>query len=176
MAARRTWVPPAIAGIAAVALGLGAAELVAALIAPAAGPLLVIGAATIDLAPSWAKDAAIALFGTADKAALLVGIGVVLVLAAGAAGVLEAKRPPVGRVIFAAGAILGVAAALTRAGASPFDAVPSTVAAIVAAIALGSSCGASREPHPPHGSRPVHGLRPVQSRPCPVQTPPEPPG
>ena len=38
-----------------------------------------IGSALIDLAPSWAKDAAIALFGTNDKIALLVGIGIVLI-------------------------------------------------------------------------------------------------
>ena len=54
-----------------VALGLGAAELAAALVAPTASPVLVIGSLLIDLAPSWAKETAIALFGTGDKAALL---------------------------------------------------------------------------------------------------------
>ena len=134
---RRTWLLPALAGIASVAVGLGVAEFVAALIAPTAGPILVVGAAAIDLAPPWAKDAAIALFGTGDKAALLIGIGLVLLVAAGAAGVLQAVRPPLGRLLLAAGAILGVAAAITRAGATVFDAVPSAVAGIVAAVALG---------------------------------------
>lgn len=133
----RTWLPPVLAGAASVALGLGAAELAAALVAPSASPIVVVGAAAIDFAPSWAKDAAIALFGTADKAALLVGIGVVLAVAAGAAGVLQARRAPAGRLLLAAGAILGVGAAITRAGASVFDVVPSTVAAVVAALALG---------------------------------------
>ena len=76
MTARR-WLLPALAGIAAVALGLGAAELAAAIVAPTASPVLVIGSLLIDLAPSWAKEAAIALFGTGDKAALLIGIGLV---------------------------------------------------------------------------------------------------
>ena len=67
MTARR-WLLPALAGIAAVALGLGAAELAAAIVAPTASPVLVIGSLLIDFAPSWAKEAAIALFGTGDKA------------------------------------------------------------------------------------------------------------
>lgn len=133
----RGWLFPALAGVAAVALGLGAAELIAALLAPTAGPILVVGAAAIDLAPSWAKDAAIALFGTADKAALLFGIGLVLAAAAGVAGVLQVRRPPLGRILIAAGAILGVAAAITREGAAVFDVVPSVIAAIVAVVALG---------------------------------------
>jgi DMSO/TMAO reductase YedYZ molybdopterin-dependent catalytic subunit len=136
MSARR-WMLPAAAGVASVVLGLGAAELAAALVAPAASPILVVGALAIDLAPAWAKDAAIALFGTGDKAALIAGIAVVLFAVAAVAGVLQARRPPLGRLIFAAGAIAGVAAALTRSGAAVFDAIPSAVAAIVAALALG---------------------------------------
>jgi DMSO/TMAO reductase YedYZ molybdopterin-dependent catalytic subunit len=133
----RAWPMPALAGIASVALGLGVAELVAALIAPTAGPILVVGSAAIDLAPPWAKDAAIALFGTGDKAALIAGIALVLLIASAAAGVLQAVRPPLGRILIGIGAVLGVGAAITRAGATAFDAVPSAVAAIVAAIVLG---------------------------------------
>jgi DMSO/TMAO reductase YedYZ molybdopterin-dependent catalytic subunit len=136
MTARR-WILPALAGIAAVALGLGAAELAAALAAPTASPVLVIGSLLIDFAPSWAKEAAIALFGTGDKAALLVGIGLVLLVVSAAAGVLQWRRPPLGRILIAAGAVFGIAAAVTRSGAAVLDAVPSTVAAIVAVVALG---------------------------------------
>jgi DMSO/TMAO reductase YedYZ molybdopterin-dependent catalytic subunit len=133
----RRWMPPAAAGVASVVLGLGAAELSAALVAPSASPLFVVGALVIDLAPPWAKDAAIALFGTADKAALLIGMGIVLLAVAGVAGVLQARRPPIGRLLIVAGAILGIAAALTRSGAAVLDAIPSLVAAIVAVVALG---------------------------------------
>ena len=42
-----------------------------------------------------------------------------------------------GRILIAAGAIFGVVAAITRSGAAVLDAVPSTVAAIVAVVALG---------------------------------------
>ena len=136
MSARR-WLPPALAGIAAVALGLGAAELAAALVAPTASPIFVVGSLLIDFAPPWAKDAAIALFGTGDKAALLTGIGIALLAISAAAGVLQWRRPPIGRLLIVAGAILGIGAAITRSGATVLDAVPSTVAAVVGVASLG---------------------------------------
>jgi DMSO/TMAO reductase YedYZ molybdopterin-dependent catalytic subunit len=132
-----SWLLPALAGIASVALGLGAAELAAALVAPMASPVFVVGSLLIDLAPSWAKETAIALFGTGDKAALLTGIGLALLVISAAAGVLQWRKPPLGRLLIAAGAIFGVGAAITRSGAAVLDAVPAAVAAIVAVIALG---------------------------------------
>ena len=71
-----------VAGVAAVVLGAGIGELIAAVVAPASSPFSVVGGVLIDLAPAWAKDAAIALFGTTDKIALLVGIALVLLAAA----------------------------------------------------------------------------------------------
>jgi DMSO/TMAO reductase YedYZ molybdopterin-dependent catalytic subunit len=127
---------PAVAGVASVALGLGVGELVAAVAAPASSPLVVVGALLIDLAPPWAKDAAIALFGTGDKVALLVGIGVVLLPVAGAAGVLEARRPPWGMVVIGAVGVVGAVAGASRANASMLAIVPSAVAAIAAMLAL----------------------------------------
>src|SRR5690606_3010783 len=126
----RPWQPP-VAGVVAVAAGLGAAELVAGLLAPSASPVFVVGAALIDLAPPWAKDAAIALFGTADKIALIVGICVVLAGFAALAGFLERRRSPLGRVLIGIGAILGVIAAGSRSGAGPLDPIPTVVAAVV---------------------------------------------
>ncbi|SIN88467.1 molybdopterin-dependent oxidoreductase [Agromyces cerinus] len=132
----RGWVLPAAAGVASVALGLGVGQLVAAVVAPASSPVVVVGSLLIDLAPPWAKDTAIALFGTADKAALLVGIGLVLLAVAGAAGVLEARRPPWGMVVVGAVGVVGAVAAASRANASMLAIVPSAVAAITAMLAL----------------------------------------
>jgi DMSO/TMAO reductase YedYZ molybdopterin-dependent catalytic subunit len=132
----RGWVLPAAAGVASVVFGVGVGELAAAILAPAASPFVVVGSLLIDLAPPWAKDAAIALFGTADKAALLVGIGIVLVAVAGAAGVLEARRPPWGRIVVALIGVVGVVAATTRANAPMLAFAPSAVAAIASIIAL----------------------------------------
>ena len=131
------WVLPAAAGLASVVLGLGFAELAAALLAPEASPVLVVGSQLIDWAPAWAKQTAIALFGTADKTALLVGIAIVLVIVSGAAGVVERWKPPIGRIIFGAAGVFGVGAAIARSGSSPFDIVPAAIATIVALIALG---------------------------------------
>jgi DMSO/TMAO reductase YedYZ molybdopterin-dependent catalytic subunit len=128
---------PALAGVASVALGLGAAELAAAVLAPSASPLFVVGALVIDLAPPWAKETMIALFGTGDKAALLTLMVIGLIVIAAGVGVLYRWRPLLARIAIAIGAVVGIGAALTRSGAAAFDAIPSLVAAVVAAIALG---------------------------------------
>jgi len=82
----------AVAGLSAAVVAVGIGELVAAVVEPAASPVAVIGGGLIDLAPSWAKDAAIALFGTGDKAALLVGIAVLLLVIAGTLSILWFRR------------------------------------------------------------------------------------
>ena len=147
------WLPAAFAGLAAVILGLGVSELVAALLAPAASPVLVVGSLMIDAAPAWAKETAIALFGTGDKAALLTGLGVVLAVVAGAAGVLERWKSPLGRVVIGAAGVVGVGAAITRSGSAAFDIVPAAVATVVALIVLGVLLRALDEPV---RSRPVN--------------------
>lgn len=134
---RRRWVLPALAGIASVAFGLGVAEIAAAIVAPTGSPIVVVGSLLIDLAPSWAKETAIALFGTADKAALLIGIGIVLLVLAAAIGVLESIRRSAGRVVIGLATVFALIAAMTRSGAAALDAVPATVAGVGAAIALG---------------------------------------
>ncbi|MGR2752772.1 molybdopterin-dependent oxidoreductase [Agromyces arachidis] len=130
------WVLPAVAGVGAAAIGAGAGELTAAILAPAASPFGSIGSLLIDLAPPWAKDAAIALFGTGDKLALLVGIGVVLAVLGAAAGVLESRHPRWGRGLFAFAGVLGAVAAGTRANASMLAILPAAVGAIAAMAAL----------------------------------------
>jgi DMSO/TMAO reductase YedYZ molybdopterin-dependent catalytic subunit len=127
----------AVAGVAAVVLGAGLGELSAAILSPGTSPFAAIGSALIDLAPSWAKDAAIGLFGTADKLALLVGIAIVLLAIAAGAGLLEGRRPPWGRVVLLVIGAAGAVAAMTRADAGLLSWIPSAIAGIVAAVALG---------------------------------------
>ena len=154
----RGWLPSAFAGLAAVILGLGASELVAAVVAPSASPVLVVGSLMIDLAPGWAKETAIALFGTGDKVALLTGLGLVLSLVAATAGVLERRKPPIGRVIIGAAGVFGVGAAITRNGSAAFDIIPAAVATVVALITLGILLRAMDEPGRPRPINPA-GLR-----------------
>ncbi|KQM81220.1 molybdopterin-dependent oxidoreductase [Agromyces sp. Leaf222] len=130
------WLLPAAAGVASVVVAAGVGELAAALLASASSPFAVVGSMMIDLAPPWAKDAAIALFGTADKVALLVGIALVLLAVAGLAGVLEARRPPWGQVVIWAIGGVGVLASVTRANASMLAFAPSALAAIAGVVAL----------------------------------------
>ncbi|WP_400996889.1 molybdopterin-dependent oxidoreductase [Agromyces sp. GXQ0307] len=127
---------PALAGIAAALFGAGAGELAAAIIAATASPFTSIGGLLIDLAPPWAKDAAIALFGTADKLALLVGVGVVLVLVGAFAGILEARHPRWGRGLFAFLGVFGALAAATRANAPVLAILPAAIGAVAAMGAL----------------------------------------
>lgn len=134
--ARRTRLLAAVAGVVAAAVGLAAAEVVAAVIRPASAPLLVVGEAFIDITPAWLKDAAIAAFGTADKAALLAGMVVTVVVVAAVAGVAGLHRRAAGTAVILLAGAVGAAAALTGPGAGPFDVVPSLVGAGVAGAAL----------------------------------------
>lgn len=138
--------PAVVAGIAATVLGAGLGELAAALVAPSASPFAVIGGAMIDLAPAWAKDLAIDLFGTGDKAALLVGIAVLLLVVAGVAGALENRRPPWGRVVLAGLGALGAVVSLTRADAGLLSPVPSLIAGAGAAVVGALMVGRLRRP------------------------------
>ncbi len=90
---RRRDLAAIVASIAATVFGAGLGELAAAIVSPTASPFAVIGGGMIDLAPAWAKDLAIDLFGTGDKAALLVGIAVLLLIVAGVAGFSSDGKP-----------------------------------------------------------------------------------
>ncbi|MFS0913262.1 molybdopterin-dependent oxidoreductase [Microbacterium sp. 179-I 3D2 NHS] len=126
----------ALAGVTAALLGVGLSEFVAAVVEPGASPFAVIGGQLIDLAPSWAKDAAIALFGTGDKIALIVGIALVLTVVAALAGVVELRRPSLGATILGALGALALVAAMIRPGSGPFAWAPGLVAGTVAVIAV----------------------------------------
>jgi DMSO/TMAO reductase YedYZ molybdopterin-dependent catalytic subunit/uncharacterized membrane protein YhaH (DUF805 family) len=126
----------AAAGVAAALLGIGAGELAATLLAPSSSPLVVVGGVLIDAAPAWAKDTAIAWFGTGDKAALLTGIAIVLLAAAAALGLCEQRWRSIGVTGFVVlGAVVAVIAPL-RADAAPLSWLPALLAGVVAAVVL----------------------------------------
>ncbi|MGO2748764.1 MAG: molybdopterin-dependent oxidoreductase [Pseudoclavibacter sp.] len=128
--------PAGLAGIGAAALGVGLGELAAAFLQTTASPIVAVGALLIDLAPPWAKDTAIALFGTADKIALIALVALVLLVVAAVAGVLERRRPPWGRVLIGLIAAIGAVAVATRTPFSPLDTVPPLLAMVVAVLTL----------------------------------------
>ncbi len=126
----------ALAGLAAAGVALGAAEIAAVLTGPLSSPLFAVGGVVVDNVPAPVKDAGIAVFGTHDKTALLVGTAVLLGIYAALLGVLALRNrwaAPVGIALFG---VIGVAAALTRNDAGIAAAVPTLVGAVAAYFAL----------------------------------------
>ncbi|MPY99392.1 MAG: molybdopterin-dependent oxidoreductase [Actinophytocola sp.] len=126
----------AIVGVIAAGSGLALGELVAAVTGPATSPVLSVGSAAIDLAPTPVKEFAIRTFGTADKLVLVSGVLAVLVLASALAGILARTRFAIGAAIFVAFGVFGVLAAVTRASASLTDGIPSALAGLAALAVL----------------------------------------
>ena len=116
-----------LAAGAAIAVG----HLVAVVIAPAASPLLAVGATFIDLTPEWLKSFAIRTFGGNDKAALLGGIGAVLAIAAMAIGIVGLRRPRLAVALIGLLGVIGALAAFLRPGGSFISVIPAVVGSAV---------------------------------------------
>jgi DMSO/TMAO reductase YedYZ molybdopterin-dependent catalytic subunit len=136
MSARRQSGIAALVGITAAIVTLGAAEVVALVVAAASSPLVAVGSFVIDIVPPWVKDAAIALFGTADKIALLVGLGLLVAILAAVVGILEYRRPPVGALGLGLVGLVAMIAAGTRAEATVFWALPTLVGTVLGVLVL----------------------------------------
>ncbi len=128
----------AVAGVVAGVVALGVAELVAGLRGTWRSPVLDVGDRVIDSVPSWVKDVAIETFGTNDKPALLIGIGVLVTLAAAIFGIVAfIGRLWIGLAGIAAFGVVGAAAALgSRTGASVDVVVPAVLGALAGMGAL----------------------------------------
>ncbi|MFB7674739.1 molybdopterin-dependent oxidoreductase [Kitasatospora purpeofusca] len=123
-------------GIAAVCAGVAAGEVAAAFVRPQAAPVVAIGSAAIDLAPTAVKEWAVRSFGTWDKTVLLTGIHTTMGVTAAVLGPVAAARRAAGVLLSAAFGGLGVWAALARPDARPWDALPSAAAGLVCAAVL----------------------------------------
>ncbi|MFF5638407.1 sulfite oxidase [Streptomyces sp. NPDC012825] len=152
----------ALTGLLAAFTALAVAELAAALLRPAAGPVTVVGGAVIDRTPAAVKDFAIRTFGENDKIVLQIGILVLLALFAVLLGVLALRNRYVGVAGVLLFGIVGAAAALTRPDSAGIgDALPSLIGAVVAAAVLfllagkaaGAADAADGEPHASTWSR-----------------------
>ncbi|MCG5468278.1 molybdopterin-dependent oxidoreductase [Micromonospora sp. LAH09] len=121
-----------VVGVLSAGVALGVAHLVAALVNPAADPVLAVGSTAIDLAPQPVKAFAIRTFGANDKIALLTGVYALLALAAVLLGAAALRRRRYGLAGLAAFASLGVAAVLSRPTATPVDVLP-----VLAGVGIG---------------------------------------
>ena len=124
-----SWPPPA---------GLAVAELASAASDALQSPVLDVGDRVVDSVPNSIKTLAIDWFGTKDKVALLIGIGVVLASTPPRSGVLALTR--FWRLAIAGAAavrVVGAYASQSTRRAAPWWAVaPSIVGGLVAALAL----------------------------------------
>ncbi|RDI68611.1 molybdopterin-dependent oxidoreductase [Nocardia pseudobrasiliensis] len=123
-------------GIVAGALVVGVAELVAAPIGGGSAPLAAVGSTVVDRTPDAVREWAIDTFATNDKLVLFVLMGVVAVVVAGLAGVVERGRRPLGSALFAVFGVVAAAAAAGRPGASWTWVLPSVIGAGAGIAAL----------------------------------------
>ncbi|WP_371818306.1 molybdopterin-dependent oxidoreductase [Pseudarthrobacter sp. C4D7] len=126
----------AAAGITAAAGGVVAGELLAGFASPSLSPLTAVGGAIIDAVPPGIKDWAVSLFGTSDKAALLVGMALVIAGLAALAGVLERRRRFAGAAVMGIFGLTGLAAVLTRSQVTPLALLLPLLAAAAAVVLL----------------------------------------
>ncbi len=102
----------ALAGLAAGAAALGAAELLAGVLPGAASPIIAVGDLVIALQPPGAKQFVVDLFGEADKLVLNLFIAAVAVALTAGLGVLARTRPGLARAGIGVGGLLALGAGL----------------------------------------------------------------
>jgi DMSO/TMAO reductase YedYZ molybdopterin-dependent catalytic subunit len=126
----------ALAGAAAGILGLGVAEVIAGVIAPASAPLIALGDVVVNATPMWLKDFAVKYFGTHDKQVLLANALLVALLLSVVAGIAAVRGKPWGTwLVLALGAVAALAA-VTRPDGSTLSVLPSVAGAVAGMFTL----------------------------------------
>lgn len=134
---RTQWMAALVGVLSALAV-LAVAEVVAVFVSASSSPFFAVGQLAIDLAPGWLKETMIGLFGTGDKIALFVILGIVVVAFAALAGVLERRRPPLGVAVLVLFSAIAVVAVQTRPEASALWAFPTVLGMIAGVLVLRS--------------------------------------
>lgn len=141
-----------LAGIAATLIYFGTAEFIAGAFQSAAAPLLILGQAIIPLTPTALIKAAIAVFGTHDKLALVLTIVVVGVAIGAGIGRIGVNRRSLALVLFIGLGLLPAVLGLSTGG-SLAAAVPALVGL---AVGIAAYLGLIRL-----GERSEHSMRDV---------------
>ncbi|WP_327109930.1 molybdopterin-dependent oxidoreductase [Nocardia sp. NBC_01730] len=123
-----------VAGIVSAGLTLGVAELVAAFADARSAPLNALGSVVVDHTSDSLREWAIDTFGTDDKSALYLIMGVVALVVAGLAGVIERPSRATGSWLLAAFGVIAAAAAVARTSVS--GALPTVIGVSVGIYAL----------------------------------------
>ncbi|PNI09366.1 oxidoreductase [Arthrobacter sp. AFG7.2] len=135
-------------------------ELLAGFFSPALSPVTAVGGAVIDAVPPGVKDWAVALFGTADKVALLAGMALVIAVLGAVAGTMEYRRRFAGVALVGVFGLVGLAAVLTRAQANAAAVLLAALTAAAAGILLRLLVGRlgnwrTLPPEPANGAAPA---------------------
>ncbi|MGO1384224.1 MAG: molybdopterin-dependent oxidoreductase [Arachnia sp.] len=126
----------ALAGLVSATVALSVGHLVAAVLNPAASPVVVVGSQLVDLAPTPVKEVVVRYLGTSDKPILIGAVTVVVLIAGALLGLIAWKRPRVAVVGVAALGLVGAVVALLRPGFGTTGVMPSLVASIVGVATL----------------------------------------
>ncbi|MCX6502718.1 MAG: molybdopterin-dependent oxidoreductase [Microbacterium sp.] len=161
---RHVWA--AASGVISAAALLAVTEGVAALVARESSALLAVGSFVIDIVPRPLKELAITTFGSFDKPALLIGLGLAVVIAAAVAGLLALRRVWLGAALLSVGGALALAAIITRPGASALAWLPPLLGTVAGVVCLVLTIGrlrrwaAATAPTTPSGTTPAEQPHP----------------
>jgi DMSO/TMAO reductase YedYZ molybdopterin-dependent catalytic subunit len=137
MSGTRVTIWSSIVGVLAALCTLAVAEVIAAaMVLPAGSPLFAVGSLVVDIVPGWFKTLVIGLFGTGDKVALFVALGLVVLVLAVGIGMLQYRRRPWGIVALVAVGAVALFAVLTRADASTMSAGPTLLGLAAGVVVL----------------------------------------
>ncbi|HYZ55589.1 MAG TPA: molybdopterin-dependent oxidoreductase [Streptosporangiaceae bacterium] len=152
----------AVIGILAVGAALAAAEVPAYFTGQATAPVDAVGSAVISLTPASVKEFMIAHVGTNDKPLLIIGVLVVLVLLAIAAGRLALRSLRGGITLVVIIGVVGAIAAVTRPGSGALSLLPSIVGTVAAISVMDWLVGLYQRDS---SAQPVPGGAPAQAGP-----------
>jgi DMSO/TMAO reductase YedYZ molybdopterin-dependent catalytic subunit len=134
-----------VLGIVTALVALGAAQVVAAIISsPVGQPVTAVGELSIHYAPSAIHNFAIRTFKTEDKAALVWGIRIILIIFAAAIGMLAIRKLWHGLIGLAVFTAIGILAAESQPTSTAGDAFPSVVGGLIAALFLWKASALAR--------------------------------
>lgn len=144
-----------MAGVVAVAVALGVAELLSVLgrwwgtFGVSSSPLVALGQTFIQFTPEWLKELAIRTFGERDKDALTAGMLLTVLVVAVGIGLLNRSRPRPAVALTAVLLAVAALAILTRPGADVLDLIPLMVGGALGIAFLIAIARSGRPPAAP---------------------------
>jgi hypothetical protein len=133
---RRGVMVGAVTGFLAAAVVIGVTTLAAAIVRPPVSPVVAVGDVLIDRTPAALRNLVAAHFGSHGRAALLLGLYLVIAVLAMTLGVLTRRAPALGVACVGAGAVVAAFVTITRPQSGPGEVIPWIIGGIAGAAAL----------------------------------------